>query len=982
MANRDNYFILLELSFDPIVNDVAKINEATAKKQQQWSKDMVNPIKKVKAAEYMAKLDDIKNVMLNEASRKQEADAAKKIQNEKLKELDSKLTLYSAKGDELADKDLKILLKNFSPYGFTAEMITQRFKKFAVSEEQDIGEVIDKSQANNIKNFFQQLDYKDYTLYQFLGLSASSSCETLREAAENLKKKLLAKGEKTGKDNAMQSLCGLCVVVFKEKASKKKYDNYVNLTKYGKVNDAIDEMANSNERKIQPKMKERLIDVAVSEYKISVSEASIYINNYCSLQGYTLPENKIVCGLCHTENSVGTTTCSKCGKTLIIVCPSCQALNDNASKKCVKCGFDLSKMDLAVELIDKAKKALLEKKMDEVAEFIKEAKLYWPNHPDVISVENTSKEFRNKFGAIISAISQDINDKKYYSAEIKINQAKNDGFVIGNDVIAKVSSAIKNVEEKLSEIRKAEGDKAFNPLIALTDEISDSIEVAQLIQKYPPDSVSQLSAKRNASVVTSTWSASTSSGNLEYVLVRKENTYPNNTTDGTIVYKGKELSFTDAALEKSIVYYYSLFVLRVGVSSNATKVIEPVVIVDNVSNIKSIGGDGLVTLSWNKPDTVTEVKVWKYKGDSQPTSTEDFESVSSKRLDGATITGLENGARYWLRICAFHTISGLSYPAESSLINAVPQKPAIPLEHFTVLYKDEIFQAKWEQSEWDTILFYTQNKPDYAVGVIYNLNDLLGTYKKVDMSLKSLTEAEFTLNFIGECYIIPGVINATNVILNNAAYVSSVPPVKDISYDMNAAGTELYVNFAWPKKIERTAMFYRMDTYPESPDDPLARKIECSKKQYESNEGILILNPVKGVYYTSIYTYYEGEGRRIYSEGIKTIINNEPQQDVYYSFKYKKALLSKKRTLYLTIKSSGTFMFPQFTIIGKLKSVPLKRGDGDIICSVSEETEVKEHHTFEFDVDDIRSGTKLKLFFLNDKQYKRYKVLNEGINEI
>ena len=39
MAARDNYFNLLELSFDPMVNDVAKINEAISKKQQQWSKD-------------------------------------------------------------------------------------------------------------------------------------------------------------------------------------------------------------------------------------------------------------------------------------------------------------------------------------------------------------------------------------------------------------------------------------------------------------------------------------------------------------------------------------------------------------------------------------------------------------------------------------------------------------------------------------------------------------------------------------------------------------------------------------------------------------------------------------------------------------------------------------------------------------------------------------------------------------------------------
>lgn len=36
------------------------------------------------------------------------------------------------------------------------------------------------------------------------------------------------KGDKTGRDNAVQSLCGLCVVIFKDVASKKKYDTFAN----------------------------------------------------------------------------------------------------------------------------------------------------------------------------------------------------------------------------------------------------------------------------------------------------------------------------------------------------------------------------------------------------------------------------------------------------------------------------------------------------------------------------------------------------------------------------------------------------------------------------------------------------------------------------------------------------------------------------------------------------------------------------------
>jgi len=983
MAARENYFILLELSFDPMVNDEGKINAAITAKQQQWSKDMTNPIKKVKAAEYLAQLEDIKKVMLTEASRKSEAEAAKKIRDGKIKELDNKLSLYAAKSSQLSDKDLKLILKNFASYGFTTEYIQQRFKKFANEDEKvDLGEVIDSSQAKNIKNFMVQLDMKHDTLYKFLGLSATASCSQLCEAAETMKKKILAKGEKTGKDNASQSLCGLCAVVFKDKASKKKYDNYVNLTKYGVVNDAVDEMALSNSRIIEPKMKERFVDIACSEYKISPSEASTYISNYCELMGYQEKDKSIICGLCNTENPASATTCSKCGKPLVIICPSCGSANGNAAKTCAKCSFDLTKMEQAVELLKKAKAAWLAKKIEEAEKTIKEAENFWPNHPEIVALEKEIADFKQKFNKTLSEITEDIQEKRFYSAELKINQAKNDGFTISSDIENKVSSAIKNVEAKLAQIKNSSGDEAFEILLSLISEISDSDEVHQLIKKYPPEPSKELRMTRKGGEVALSWDKTASRGEVEYILVRKENTYSNDEKDGTVVYRGKELSFSDSTMKKSTIYCYSLFVSRASVTSNATKLDEQVVIVDNVDNIKAVGGDGLVIFTWNKPSTVTEVKLWKYKGESQPESFDVFESVKCNRLDGANITELENGERYWFYICAYHTIGGKAYPSEKKLVNAVPQKPAQPLNNFSVVYSGEKFQAKWDEAEWDVIMFYSSQKPDYAKGIIYDLEDLKKDYQTIDLSLKSLTEAEFTLNFIGECYIIPGQINASNVILNEPTYISSVPSVKDISFDTNASGTEMYVNFTWPKKIEKSMLVYRMDEYPTGPEDPLAHKVECSKKQYENNEGILISNPPVGTYYAIVYTYFEAEEHRIYSGPVKTVINNEPQRDVYYTFKYKKPLFGKQRTLSITVRSEGTFMFPQFCVISKFKSVPLKRGDGDIVCTLQEDTEINGSKTFEFDVSDLRKDTKLKLFFLNDKQYQHFKILNEGSNTI
>lgn len=466
------------------------------------------------------------------------------------------------------------------------------------------------------------------------------------------------KGDKTGRDNAVQSLCGLCVVIFKDVASKKKYDNYVNLTKYRAVNEAVDELALSNQKRIEPKMKESLIDIAVRQYHVSVSDASVYINHYCEYMGYALPENKIVCGLCGTENPAGTTNCVKCGKPLIIPCPACSAENNNSAKVCAKCGFDLTKMDKAVELLHQAKQKYSEKALEEAERLVKEAKAYWPNHADVLSLEKTIQDERKQAADTIAAIMKDIQDKKMYAAQTKIDQAKANGFSIDPSVASKVTAVLKEVESQLDIMRNASGDEAFTIAMKLTELIADSDELNQSLKKFPPDEVPAVSSKRVGDEITLTWKPSPSIGEITYVVVRKENTYPNGPTDGSTVYNGKELAYTDSNAPKNTVLYYSVFAVRIGVHSKATRLDEAVAIVGKVTNLKAIGGDEMVTLSWTKAPTVTEIRLYKYCGYERPQDDSQYETIPCTRLDGLLVSGLTNGTNYWFAISAGHTLNG------------------------------------------------------------------------------------------------------------------------------------------------------------------------------------------------------------------------------------------------------------------------------------------------------------------------------------
>ena len=147
----------------------------------------------------------------------------------------------------------------------------------------------------------------------------------------------------------------------------------------------------------------------------------------------------------------------------------------------------------------------------------------------------------------------------------------------------------------------------------------------------------------------------------------------------------------------------------------------------------------------------------------------------------------------------------------------------------------------------------------------------------------------------------------------------------------------------------------------------MAHKVECSKRQYEANEGILISNPAKGTFYAEVYIYFESDGHRVYSDACRALLSNEPQKDVFYTLKYKKAgLFSKKCTLTVEIETEGACVFPSFAIV----------------CTVNDNTEIKGSHTFEFDVSPMKADTRLKMFFLNDKNYKSFKIACKAGNNI
>lgn len=54
--------------------------------------------------------------------------------------------------------------------------------------------------------------------------------------------------------------------------------------------------------------------------------------------------------------------------------------------------------------------------------------------------------------------------------------------------------------------------------------------------------------------------------------------------------------------------------------------------------------------------------------------------------------------------------------------------------------------------------------------------------------------------------------------------------------------------------------------------------------------------------------------------------------------------------------------------------MPLKRDDGEVVCTVSENIKITNQHTITIDISPLNKDTRLKMFFLKNESYQVFKL--------
>ncbi len=334
---RDNFYLLLELSLEPPETKDEVIWEAIQKKKAEWSRLRNHPTKGVQAQKYISLIPEIQRVMMNTELRQKEATDAiqliKKGKDDKYREIDRHIDILLGKGyvekEEIAklagmhgiaeddiegriqlkledklnqvDQELSVrmakgfltetdLSKIAARHSLSPDQIRQRVRcpivkndKQKIDSPKPLDKSIEKSIIENLKVI------KKISLYDFLEAPVSSDLKTLQEKSIAKKRNLSSLNKKVADVTSGAILAGHCLTLFKNEETRYSYDVSLANARLAPLYSDIDMAA------IEGKIRAEYLDILVQktmEFGLDREEAFELIHAYCRNKNYQIEKKE------------------------------------------------------------------------------------------------------------------------------------------------------------------------------------------------------------------------------------------------------------------------------------------------------------------------------------------------------------------------------------------------------------------------------------------------------------------------------------------------------------------------------------------------------------------------------------------------------------------------------------------------------------------------------------------------------------------
>lgn len=951
----ENWYIVLELEFDPPVEDEVAIQKRIDEKKDFWNRNGNNPFKGTLYSVWRDSIPKIKNEMIG-------PDNIRKILAKEACELtygdiDDTIRMVGLKGN-ITNSEVSNLAKDKK----TTEAIIKKRAKFLgidvvadTAPKFDAKVVYDKyykkipASANSFHSLPKLLSTMgNSSLYDFLygqGTKADRlPAETLKTRAVEKRKEYVHNDQRSSNG---QRLCGECEIAFASEESKKGYDEYLQYLSRKQILDNMKRISSYAGNSLVEAQFENFVNQLTALYR-DADLAEKIVTAFCEVEDirYTSPlppkpeTKKCRCGLYNDKNR---SVCYQCGLPLKIVCPECGKTNPSYIAFC-DCGFDMNNIDKSDELCNIASDDIRRMNINAAELHLSQAEALWKGNPRIKKLKKNLSKYGDVFKEEQKKLNKFLSNKEFFAADTIFTGLKRTYGYNDNSIETRIRDA-KSEAERFFKLAKAESDKekARNLCNSAFNACKDYPGLQDYIAlKFAPEAPIGLrvtcDTSRKHNVIS--WTAKDKSADVKYKVIKKLNSSPSNINDGVEVGIVSMCTITDKKINAGEAYFYAVFAERSGTYSKTGLIgREPSINLFEVSNLSVAVGDGSLELLWEVLPNNTVIHIFQCESNGTQREIKSLDYHHTNYV----VSGLINGTKYKFKLCLEYLINGKSVKTNGLEIFGVPVQPPKPVETMSVQFeKNDNFMITWNHIGDGEVKFYRSSvAPKYKLGDIVSLADIERQMSQLMISKQPRTtdmtsdQNKATFRFDSkEKFFVSAVTVESGAAVFGA--VTQAAKVGTVSIEkVREIGGEIFIYIKAPDKAVAFHVLYSFEKQPTSINDETCEKRYIKFKEYSSKGALILPNAKAKRYYIAVAAEFNDGSLVTNSALTNYTFNNVGKQKVKYSISVKKVLFRSYVELSFTT-DSGISSIPDIDIVNNRARVPMFYNQRDVLFGIRE----------------------------------------------
>ena len=555
--------------------------------------------------------------------------------------------------------------------------ITAILNKIGITIIDNMDDSLPMDKYREVNKFLFTLGKND--LYDFLCVPATASAADLSKAKTDRYGELATIKDRN-KKTAADRLCSFAQeLILKSPADKKNYDRYLLLKDdvWAKF-----EMRHKHGNTIPEEAYLDFVNTVKTKLNVSVDEANKILAVGCKVFQLTVlgggDMDVETCPFCKKLFKKGPKSCPHCGKSFVAMCwncgaekpmssgdsacPTCKATNHTRelfNKKCADIDVLKRKVPVAAGIRTIAEASQAEMTVRDVQNALLDLKNMASPVGGKSEVEKKLVAYQNELKAFVDGINKKKAEIQKVETELRSTYEK--AFMEVREAAAKkqlvkatqlvnalrtkyATFEVARTQQLATEVANNFGRaqahvSTANQLIARNAaptmivsyavkalELCEDYEDAkQIIRRFPPKAVTGLRGGIVGNTVRLEWDDNLNQG-VTYKVVKKVGVVPTNAGVGQTVAEGVTVKFCE---DKSIIsgtpYYYAVFAeQKITETFKTTSPIcaarSPMTVYTDVAGVQQDLVYGGIKVSWDMPQNVKSVEVWKNKGAIAPTA--------------------------------------------------------------------------------------------------------------------------------------------------------------------------------------------------------------------------------------------------------------------------------------------------------------------------------------------------------------------------